>query len=128
MTRARQRRTQICCGFGEIAEVDVDREVALARPVEDVHDLVVLEGLWKHPDETHQRRLFVLASDNITSGERSLHIGAADGAPGFDELALDIGSTFGAADGVAVLEEMNDYNGDWDTLYPFSAVSLVVAC
>ena len=78
-------------------------------------------------DELHQRRLFVLASDNITSGERSLHIGAADGAPGFDELALDIGSTFGAADGVAVLEEMNDYNGDWDTLYPFSAVSLVVA-
>ena len=56
MTRARQRRTQICRGFGEIAEVDVDREVALARPVEDVHDLVVLEGLWKHPEETHQRR------------------------------------------------------------------------
>lgn len=74
-------------------------------------------------DELHQRRLFILASDNITSGERSLHIGAADGAPGFDDLANDIGTVFGATNDVAVLEEMNDYNGDWDTLYPFSAVS-----
>ncbi|KZV66959.1 hypothetical protein PENSPDRAFT_755311 [Peniophora sp. CONT] len=72
-------------------------------------------------DELHQRRLFVLSSDNITTGERSLHIGAADGAPGFDDLAVDIGSAFGAAGGVAILEEMNDYNGDWDVLYPFSA-------
>ncbi|KAI0311021.1 hypothetical protein OF83DRAFT_1152851 [Amylostereum chailletii] len=72
-------------------------------------------------DAMHQRRLFVLSSDNITSRERYLHIGAADGAPGFEELVHDIAAQVGVAGTYAVQEEMDDWNGDWDVLYPFSA-------
>jgi len=72
-------------------------------------------------DERHQRRLFVLGSDNITSHERHLHVGAADGAPGFDQLVNDIAANFGVVGTQAVLEDMHDWNGDWDILYPFSS-------
>jgi len=72
-------------------------------------------------DELHQRRLFVLHSDNITSHERYLHIGAADGAPGFDDLVNDIATSFSVVGTQAIREDMHDWNGDWDILYPFSA-------
>ncbi|KAI0262359.1 hypothetical protein BC834DRAFT_925273 [Gloeopeniophorella convolvens] len=72
-------------------------------------------------DARHQRRLFVLSSDNITSHERYLHVGAADGAPGFNELVDDIAANFGIVGTQAVLEDMHDWNGDWDVIYPFSA-------
>ncbi|KAI0032979.1 hypothetical protein K488DRAFT_48677 [Vararia minispora EC-137] len=72
-------------------------------------------------DTLHQRRVFVLSIDNVTSHERHLHIGAADGAPGFDALVEDIAAHFGVAGVGAAPEDMNDYNGDWDVLYPFSA-------
>jgi len=72
-------------------------------------------------DEQHQRRLFVLSSDNITSNERYLHVGAADGAPGFEQLVDDIAANFGVVGTQAVQEDMHDWNGDWDNLYPFSA-------
>jgi hypothetical protein len=60
----------------------------------------------------------------LNTREQHLHIAAADGAPGFDDLVHDITAHFGA-DGVppkAVV--MDDWNSDWDTLYPFSAVRL----
>ncbi|KAI9455042.1 hypothetical protein F5148DRAFT_409217 [Russula earlei] len=72
-------------------------------------------------DERHQRRLFVLNSDNITSHERYLHIGVADGAPGFEQLANDIAADFGTVGRQVVHEVMHDWNGDWDIIYPFSA-------
>ncbi|KIJ65340.1 hypothetical protein HYDPIDRAFT_110370 [Hydnomerulius pinastri MD-312] len=72
-------------------------------------------------DGKHQKRLFVLHKEDLNTREQHLHIASADGAPGFDELVYDIAVKFGA-DGVppkAVI--MDDYNSDWDTLYPFSA-------
>lgn len=72
-------------------------------------------------DDTHQRRLFLLGSDNITSHERYLHVSAADGAPGFEQLVHDIAANFGVVGAPAVQEDMHDWNGDWDILYPFSA-------
>ena len=48
---------------------------------------------------------------------------AADGAPGFEQLVHDIAANFGVAGTQAVQEDMHDWNGDWDILYPFSAVS-----
>jgi len=72
-------------------------------------------------DERHQRRLFVLSSDNITSHERHLHVAAADGAPGFEQLVNDIAADFGVVGTQAVEEDMHDWNGDWDILYPFSS-------
>jgi hypothetical protein len=60
----------------------------------------------------------------LNTGEQHLHIAAADGAPGFDDLVYDITTHFGA-DGVpAKAVVMDDWNSDWDTLYPFSAVRL----
>jgi hypothetical protein len=58
----------------------------------------------------------------ITSHERYLHIGAADGAPGFEELVQEISGHFGVPGTSAVLQDMTDHNGDWDVLYPFSSV------
>jgi len=53
-----------------------------------------------------------------------LHIAAADGAPGFDELVHDIADKFGADDVLPKAIIMDDYNNDWDTLYPFSTVRI----
>ncbi|THH08417.1 hypothetical protein EW146_g8997 [Bondarzewia mesenterica] len=72
-------------------------------------------------DALHQKRLFVLSSENVVTHERYLHIGTADGAPGFDTLVNEIAAEFGGVGVAAVQEEMNDWNGDWDILYPFSA-------
>lgn len=60
-----------------------------------------------------------------------MHIAAADGAPGLDVLVADIARTFGAdKDGedrsALVPIQMDGYNSDWDALYPFSAVRIVV--
>ncbi|KIJ96005.1 hypothetical protein K443DRAFT_134254 [Laccaria amethystina LaAM-08-1] len=71
-------------------------------------------------DEMHQKRLFVLHLENITSQERHLHLAAADGAPGFELLVQDIVKDFGATDVAPTPVVMDDYNSDWDTLYPFS--------
>jgi hypothetical protein len=65
----------------------------------------------------------------MTTQQHHLHIAAADGAPGFDVLAKDIIQEFGMADEhVHALEPVvvDDYNTDWDHLYPFSAVRLVL--
>jgi hypothetical protein len=55
-----------------------------------------------------------------------------DGAPGFEQLVDDVATNFGVVGAQGVLEDMHDQNGDWDILYPFSAVSDVhlrgVAC
>ncbi|KAI0718042.1 hypothetical protein C8T65DRAFT_706971 [Cerioporus squamosus] len=59
-------------------------------------------------DPMHQKRLFVIHMENITSEEQHLHVAAADAAPGFHSLAADIAKQFGVP-------------GDWDTMYPFSA-------
>ncbi|KAL4061947.1 hypothetical protein V8B97DRAFT_2025645 [Scleroderma yunnanense] len=71
-------------------------------------------------DRMHQKRLFVVHKEDLVTGKQDLHIAAADGAPGFDGLVHETATRFGE-DGIppqAVV--MNDYNGDWDTLYPFS--------
>ncbi len=76
-------------------------------------------------NETHQRRVFLLGSDNvrssycafertlriddaqITSHERYLHVSAADGAPGFEQLVNDIAANFGVVGTEAVQEDMS---------------------
>ncbi|KAI9572020.1 hypothetical protein HD554DRAFT_2016273 [Boletus coccyginus] len=71
-------------------------------------------------DEKHQKRLFVIHMEDVITQEQHLHIAAADGAPGFDELVHDITDKFGADDVPPKAIIMDDYNNDWDTLYPFS--------
>lgn len=51
---------------------------------------------------------------------------AADGAPGFELLVQDIAKEFGNADVKPIPVVMDDYNSDWDSIYPFSAVSGVL--
>ncbi|KII83063.1 hypothetical protein PLICRDRAFT_180757 [Plicaturopsis crispa FD-325 SS-3] len=72
-------------------------------------------------DAMHQKRLFVLHTENVTTHERHLHISTADGAPGYDALVQDIARTFGRSDAPVHPIVMDDYNSDWDSLYPFSA-------
>lgn len=60
----------------------------------------------------------------ITSQEQHLHVGAADSVPGFDTLTHAIAERFGAPGVPPAFVTMNDWNADWDTIYPFSAVSL----
>ncbi|KAF9224242.1 hypothetical protein BS17DRAFT_795711 [Gyrodon lividus] len=72
-------------------------------------------------DEKHQKRLFVLHMEDLVTQEQHLHIAAADGAPGFDQLAHDIAVRFGADGAPPKAVVMDDYNSDWDSLYPFSA-------
>lgn len=77
---------------------------------------------WKPFDEAHPKRLFVHQVENITSGEWFMNVGAADPAPGFKNLANELQSQLGiATESQAELKEMNDYNSDFDILYPVSA-------
>ncbi|EEB08932.1 peptidase [Schizosaccharomyces japonicus yFS275] len=69
-------------------------------------------------DALHPRRVFVQHMENITSGEFSLHIATADTAPGFEKLVDDISNEFSAVPAVA--NNVDDWNSDWDTIYPFS--------
>ncbi|KAJ7083760.1 hypothetical protein C8R44DRAFT_53144 [Mycena epipterygia] len=73
-------------------------------------------------DEMHQKRLFVLHLENVTTHEHHLHIASADGAPGFHDLVQDIVDEFAGGMRTAVVPVvMDDHNSDWDSLYPFSA-------
>lgn len=58
----------------------------------------------------------------ITSQEQHLHVAAADGAPGFDVLAHDIAKEFSLPDVLPTSIVMDEWNGDWDTIYPLSHV------
>ncbi|KAH8104118.1 hypothetical protein BXZ70DRAFT_924624 [Cristinia sonorae] len=71
-------------------------------------------------DHMHPKRLFVLHMENITSQEQHLHIAAADGAPGFHALAHDIAKEFSTSDVAPASVEVDDWNGDWDVIYPLS--------
>ena len=75
---------------------------------------------WKPFDEMHPKRLFVHQVENITSGEWFMNMGAADPAPGFGQLANEVQKVLGREGEVAVLKEMNEYNPDFDVLYPVS--------
>ncbi|KAJ7097218.1 hypothetical protein B0H15DRAFT_825213 [Mycena belliarum] len=72
-------------------------------------------------DAMHQKRLFVLHLENVTTHEHHLHIASADGAPGFHELVHDIMTEFAGLQTAIEPVVMDDYNSDWDSLYPFSA-------
>jgi len=76
--------------------------------------------IWSPFDHMHQKRFFALHTENITSGEFSLHIAAADAAPGFKTLVDSIAENFGLPGANARANIMDDWNSDWDVLYPFS--------
>ncbi|TFK34083.1 hypothetical protein BDQ12DRAFT_690347, partial [Crucibulum laeve] len=83
--------------------------------------MIAVFALKEPFDSMHQKRLFVLHLENVTTSEHHLHIASADGAPGFDLLVKDIVQEFGTADVAPIPVVMDDYNSDWDSLYPFSA-------
>ncbi|TRM58647.1 hypothetical protein BD626DRAFT_559974 [Schizophyllum amplum] len=47
-------------------------------------------------DATHQKRVFFVHMENVTSGEHRLHIGGFDAAPDFESLARDIATALPA--------------------------------
>ncbi|KIY51748.1 hypothetical protein FISHEDRAFT_36479 [Fistulina hepatica ATCC 64428] len=74
-------------------------------------------------DANHQKRVFVIHSENMTSHEESLNFATSDGAPKFEVLARDIAQhvTPEMADTFTSVV-MDDYNSEWNVMYPFSAV------
>jgi len=76
-------------------------------------------------DSTHPKRVFVMHSENVTTGEVHLNFAGADGSPTLASLVTEMASKFGeihrGPEYALSSVEMNDWNGDWDTLYPFSA-------
>ncbi|PWN50705.1 hypothetical protein IE53DRAFT_386978 [Violaceomyces palustris] len=81
---------------------------------------VFASPLWKPFDHAHPKRLFVHQVENITSGDWFLNLGAADPAPGFKDLSNDVQKVMGISGEEATLMEMNEYNPDFDVLYPVS--------
>lgn len=97
-------------------------------------------------DTMHQKRLFVLYTENvrtfccsahsrstdgsfpqITSHEHHLHLAGGDGAPGLGLLVEDIAKEFGGAEytstNASASQLVEDgHNSAWDPLYPFSEV------
>ncbi|KAF5390607.1 hypothetical protein D9757_002581 [Collybiopsis confluens] len=78
-------------------------------------------------DAMHQKRVYFLRTENITTGEHHLHISTSDGAAGFEKLVHNLAKNFGSValrEGVIEKPQpiiMDAYNSDWDTMYPFSA-------
>ncbi|KAF8315143.1 hypothetical protein DL93DRAFT_2166855 [Clavulina sp. PMI_390] len=81
---------------------------------------IFASGIIPTFDELHPRRLFVLHSENIFTGDRSLHFAVADSAPEFHALAEEMRANFGESGAPLNSVVMNDRNADWDILYPFS--------
>ncbi|KAF8521632.1 hypothetical protein BU17DRAFT_45701 [Hysterangium stoloniferum] len=80
----------------------------------------------KHPfDSRHPKRVFVMHSENVTTGKVHINFAGADGSPTLAPLVTEMASKFGEVhrgpEYALSSVEMNDWNGDWDTLYPFSA-------
>ncbi|KAF5334245.1 hypothetical protein D9758_017096 [Tetrapyrgos nigripes] len=78
-------------------------------------------------DEMHQKRVFVLRTENVTTGEHHLHLSTPDGAPGFEALVHEIAKAFGRGPEESENEEavpvpviMDHYNSDWDPMFPYS--------
>ncbi|KAB5589515.1 Zinc metalloprotease [Ceratobasidium theobromae] len=63
-------------------------------------------------DKTHQKRFFGLHVENVTSGEYSLQLGAADAAPGFERLVGKLAREFGVPGARPHLNVMDDWNPD----------------
>ena len=95
-------------------------------------------------DEMHQKRLFILHMENVrdpflwflrcgltrfpinqvTTSENHLLIGSADAAPGYEHIASAITNGFAEEGVTAFVPVVDESNGDWDILYPFSQVCL----
>lgn len=58
----------------------------------------------------------------ITTSENHLLIGGADAAPGYERIASVITEGFAGEGGTAFVPVVDEHNGDWDVLYPFSQV------
>jgi len=85
---------------------------------------VMLVGIYaaREPfDELHQKRLYVIHMHNTTTGSEHLHMAAADPSAGFAALVEELSGQFGVASISAEKAEVNDWNSEWDILYPFSA-------
>jgi len=91
-------------------------------------------------DEMHQKRLFVIHMENVrifcsspdlkiefsvgqvTTSENHLLIGSADAAPGYENIANVVTEGFAGEGVMAIVPAIDEMNGDWDVLYPFSQV------
>ncbi|KLO13952.1 hypothetical protein SCHPADRAFT_920864 [Schizopora paradoxa] len=83
--------------------------------------MIILFSLRSPFDAMHPKRLYVIHSENVTTGEVHVRMAAADGAPKFDSLVNDMAAFVGGSALEVVADDMHEYNTDWDVFYPFSA-------
>lgn len=73
-------------------------------------------------DKMHPKRLFTHQTYNLTSGEWWMNLGSADSTSkeSFQKIADGLQQELGAPGTQARVMEMNEYNADFDILYPVS--------
>lgn len=64
----------------------------------------------------------------ITTSENHLLIGSADAAPGYENIATVVTEGFAGEGTAAIVPVIDENNGDWDVLYPFSQVCFLPRC
>ncbi|CAO1626338.1 unnamed protein product [Parajaminaea phylloscopi] len=85
--------------------------------------VAIYSGAGMSPfDAMHPKRLFTHQTYNMTSGQWHMNLGSADPASRslFQSLADGLQQELGAAGATASVVEMNEYNADFDILYPVS--------
>lgn len=58
----------------------------------------------------------------ITTSENHLLIGSADAAPGYEGITSIVTDGFAEEGATAIVPVLDENNGDWDVLFPFSQV------
>jgi hypothetical protein len=82
--------------------------------------VVLFAGPWWSPyDATHQKRVAVQYTYNHTTGTPTAHLAFMD-LPGNEKLVNEIHARYGQGTEL-VPTVLDDYNSDWDTLYPVSS-------
>ncbi|KAK4057683.1 hypothetical protein OIO90_001331 [Microbotryomycetes sp. JL221] len=76
---------------------------------------------WRPYDKMHPKRLLVLHMENTTTSppHYNLHVASVDGAP-FEELVISATQGLTIADEIPTPVRADDYNPDWDIIFPVS--------
>lgn len=99
------------------------RKAILVSLSVSVAAVAIFAAVGQNPfDEMHPQRLFTHHVHNITSGEWWMNLGSADPSSRtqFQQLADGLHAELGVPGESAQVKEMNEYNADFDILYPVS--------
>jgi len=69
-------------------------------------------------DPRHPRRTFITWGENLTTNSVNIHVAKADGAPGFEEVVLDLARTYGASGNQThtARTPIDNWHSEWDSV------------